>query len=57
MSADRDAFAPGDSGPGVSLRERSGSGLLFEICTGVSPMKPLKKPWKIARTIKKYRKP
>ena len=45
MGANRDAFSPGDSGPGVfPQRERSGSGLLFETRTGVSPMKPLKKP-------------
>ena len=32
MGADRDASPPSDSDPGVSLRERLGSGLPFEMC-------------------------
>ena len=41
MGAGRDASAPSDSDPGVSLRQRLGSGLLLEVCPAVSLAPPL----------------
>ena len=46
MGADRDALPPSDSDPGVSLPERLGSGLLFEMCPAVSPVKNPQEPMK-----------
>ena len=36
MGAGRNASTPSDSDPGVSLRQRLGSGLLLEVCPAVS---------------------